>query len=137
MSAPFSAIRSAFVTKLQAYVGLPSVAWENALFTPTIGAMYLQPSLLPGEPSQVEIGPSGNDRHTGVFQISIFAPTGSGTQAMNTLRDGLIDHFKRGTILIYGAVSLTIIKAFPGPTMQETDWQHLPITIRYRTDVPA
>ena len=131
MSAPFSAIRSAFVTKLQTYVGLPSVAWENVPFTPTSGTTYLQPALLPGEPLQSELGATGQNRHMGIYQISIFAPTGTGILALNTLRDGLCDHFKRGTVLTYGAISLTIQKAFPGPTMQETDWVHVPISIRY------
>lgn len=134
MSAPYSAIRSAFVTKLQAFPSLPSVAWENVPFTPTAGAPYLKPALLPGEPQQAEIGTNGANRHTGIYQISIFYPAGLGVPGLNTLRDGLINHFKRGTVLTYSGISVTIQKAFPGPVLQETGWQHLPITIQFRCD---
>lgn len=134
MSAPYSAIHSAFVTKLQAFTGLPSVAWENVPFTPATGTPYLKPALLPGEPTQAEIGTSGANRHTGIYQISIYYPTGLGVSGLNTLRDGLINHFKRGTVLTYSGISVTIQKAFPGPVLQETNWQHLPITMQFRCD---
>ncbi|MDA8114990.1 MAG: phage tail terminator-like protein [Acidithiobacillus sp.] len=136
MTAPYSAIRSAFVTRLQAFPGLPSVAWENVPFTPATGVPYLQPSLLPGEPTQAEIGTAGANRHVGIYQISIFAPTGTGIGAINTLRDGLCDHFKRGTILTYAGITVTCQKAFPGPVIQETDWQHVPVSIRFMCDAP-
>ncbi|MEI6207297.1 MAG: phage tail terminator-like protein [Desulfuromonadales bacterium] len=131
MSAPYSAIRSAFATKLQAFAGLPNVAWENVPFTPATGAPYLQPVLLPGEPTQAEIGVNGLNRHTGIYQISVFAPTGTGISALNTLVGNLCDHFKRGTTLYYAPVLVNIKKAYPGPAMQETDWVHVPITVQY------
>ena len=134
MSAPYSAIRSAFVARLLAFPGLPSVAWENVAFTPTTGQPYLKPALLPGEPVQCEIGTNGNNRHSGIYQISIYYPAGQGVLGLNTLRDGLIDHFKRGTVLAYSGITVTVQKAFPGPVLQETDWQHVPITIQFRCD---
>lgn len=136
MSNPIAAIRAAFVTKLQAFPSLPSVAWENFAFTPVNGASYLKPALLPGEPSQAEIGVNGINRHVGVYQISVFAPSGSGIAAINTLVDSLCDHFKRGTVVAYTGTNVTISKAYAGPVLQETDWQQVPISILYRADVP-
>ncbi len=136
MTAPYSAIRSAFVTRLQAFPGLPSVAWENVAFTPTTGQPYIRPDLLPAQPTQAEIGTNGVNRYTGMYQISIFAPTGTGIAAISTLRDGLCDHFKRGTQLAYGGVTVTCQKAYPGPVIQETDWQHVPISVQFRCDAP-
>ena len=115
--------------------GLPSVAWENASFTPTAGSPYLKPSLLPGEPFQCEIGTDGANRHSGVYQISVFAPAGKSTSQIDSLINSLCTHFKRGTTLSYYAgCVVTIIKAYPGPMMTETDWIHVPITINYRVD---
>ena len=133
MSAPDSDIRSAFATKLLAFTSVPSIAWENTAFTPAAGATYLRPTLLTAEPVQAEIGAAGLNRHTGVFQVSIYAPTGTGLLAINTLRNSLIDYFKRGTQLQYGAVTVTISKAFAGAYLQETAWIHVPVTIRYTT----
>jgi hypothetical protein len=132
VGAPETKIRSAFVTRLLTFPALPSVAWENVSFTPTTGTTYLRPFLLPGEPVQAELGTAGQNRHSGIYQISIYAPAGVGTSAAGTLRDNLIDFFKRGTTMTYSDITVQIQKAFPGPMLQETDWIHIPITIRYR-----
>jgi hypothetical protein len=131
MSSPRSDIRAAFTTKLLTLPSLPSVAWENTPFTPVIGTPYLRPFLLPGEPVQAELGVSGQNRHVGIYQVSIYAPVGGGVGVINDLVDALCDHFKRGTVLTYSPITLTVEKSFSGPTIQETDWQHVPISIRY------
>lgn len=133
MSAPETKIRAAFVTRLQLFPSLPPVAWENVAFTPG-SVPYLSPFLLPAEPFQSEIGTAGANRHTGIFQISIFAPQGQGMGVAGTLRDNLVDHFKRGTTLTYSGVTVTVEKAYPGPMLTEVGWVHIPITIRYRAD---
>lgn len=132
MSAPYAAIRSALTARLQTLSGLPSVAWENVPFTPTAGSMYLKPSLLPGEPVQAELGTNGLNMHTGLYQISVFAPAGAGVAAVNTLVNAICDHFKRGTELTYGGITVRMVKAFPSPMMQETDWIQIPITVMWR-----
>ena len=134
MSNPISSIRAAFATKLQAFTGLPPVAWENVPYTPTTGTTYIRPVLLPAEPFQAEIGTNGANRHSGVYQISVFAPAGQGVGALNTLVGSLCDHFKRGTALSYSPVTVTVQKAYPSPAMQETDWQQVAISIQYITD---
>lgn len=133
MSAPYSAIRSAMTARLQTLANLPAVAWENVPFTPAAGAVYLKPALLPGEPLQAEIGTTGLNMHMGVYQISIFAPAGSGVSAINTLRDAICDHFKRGVELTYSGVTVRCVKAYPGPMLQETDLIQIPITIQWRS----
>jgi hypothetical protein len=131
MSNPIANIRAAFVTKLQSFPSLPSVAWENVAFTPATGVPYLAPYLLPGEPFQAEIGTAGINRHSGIYQISVFVPTGGGVAALNTLTGAMCDHFKRGTMLTYGGITVTVQKAYSAPTMQETDWVHIPVTIQF------
>ena len=133
MSAPDSSIESAFSAKLLTLATLPSVAWPNVPFTPTVGVTFLKPHLLQGEPFQREIGTAGINEHGGIYQISIFTPAGNGPLESNTLRDALINHFKRGTVLTYNGVSTTVIKAFSGAKMEETDFLHTPIKIIYRT----
>lgn len=134
MSSPDAKIRAAFVTKLQAFTSLPSVAWENVPFTPVAGVTYIAPFLLTGEPTQAEIGTNGANRHVGVYQISIYAPAGNGLLTVGALRDALIDHFKRGTQLTYSDVTVRIQKAYSGPMLSETDRVHIPITIRWMCD---
>ena len=135
MSNPTTNIRRAFEVRLAALPSLPSVAWPNRAFPPVGTSMpdkYLQPFMLPGEPFQAEIGTAGANRHSGVYQISVFTAAGIGMDAMDALVGALCDHFKRGTLLPFGGVTVSIIKAYPSATQQETDWQHVPITIRYK-----
>ena len=132
MAAPYSAIRAAFAARLLAFPSVPSIAWENVAFTPVAGVTYLQPELLPAEPVQAEIGTNGGNHHFGIYQISIKAPAGGGIGTAATLRDGLLDHFKRGTQLVYNGLTVQIEKAFTGPALQDTDRLHIPISIRFR-----
>jgi hypothetical protein len=136
MSNPDTNIRAAFTAKLLTLSPMPSIAWENVEYTPTPGIPYLMPFLLPGEPVQAELGQAGQNRHVGIYQVSVYSPSGKGVGDISTLRDKVIDLFKRGTVLTYSATSLTIQKSFGGPTMQETDWIHLPVTIRYMLLAP-
>jgi hypothetical protein len=131
MSAAETPIRAALVTYLQTLASLPPVAWENVPYTPTIGTMFIRPVLLPAETFQAEIGTLGQNEHTGIYQISIFSPIGIGTLTAYTLRDALINHFKRGTTLVYSGVTTKILKCYCNSDIQETDWLHIPVNIRY------
>lgn len=133
MSAPYANIRSAFATKLLAYPGVPSIAWENVAFTPVTGTTYLRPSLMVSEPNQAEIGENGLNHHTGVFQISILAPSGNGVGSIMTLMNGLVDFFKRGTRLTYSGTNIRITKVWPSPWLTEADRVNVPISIRFST----
>lgn len=132
MSAPYSNIRSAFAEHLLTYPQVPAIAWENVTFNPVAGQPYLKPTLLPGEPQQAEIGTDGINMHPGIYQISIFYPSGGGVYSVNQLRDGLINHFKRGTVLTYSGDSVRVVKSYPGPMLQEADYIQIPITIQFR-----
>lgn len=132
MSAPYASIRSACAARLLTLPSVPAIAWENVAFTPPAGQPYLKPVLLPGEPVQAELGTNGLNMHPGIYQVSIFYPAGGGMAGFEALKNGLVDHFKRGTVLTYGGVSVRISKAFPGSMQQETDYIHQPITIQFR-----
>jgi hypothetical protein len=131
MGSPEASIRAAFITHLQTFTSLPPLAMENMEYKPVIGTAYLRPTLLPGEPFQAEMGPSGQNWHVGLFQISIMHPAKVGLSAPGLLRDNLINHFKRGTNLTYGGITVRIKKAYSSPALQETDWLHIPISIEY------
>lgn len=134
MSAPYADIRAALADHLDTFAtAYPiAVAWENTRYTPTPGSPYIKPELLPGEPMQAELGQHGRNLHVGVYHLSLFYPAGTGTLGAGTARDDIIDHFKRGTVLEYGGLPVTVTKAHAGPMLQETDWVNIPITIQYR-----
>lgn len=145
MSSPDSAIRTALSTRLKSLPGLPqhpqgvamngwpeAVAWENKTFKPPTAMPYLAPHLITGRPMQAELGEAGMNLHVGIYHINIFSPENEGVQTINALRDGIVDHFKRGTVLTSGPASLTIQRAYAGPMMEEPGWVQLPITVEYK-----
>lgn len=124
------------MTRLLSLPSVPAIARENESFTPPANAPYLRPTLGPGEPSQAELGESGQNRHVGIYQISVFYPAGTGTLAASALVAAIIAHFKRGTVLIYSGQEITITKAYASRMMQDTGMVHIPITIEYRLLAP-
>lgn len=134
MGSPCQAIESAFAERLTQYTALNDiqVAWPNVSCRPVIGTAYLRVDHSPGEPLQAEIGPEGRNVHVGFYQITLVYPAGTGTLGAGTIRDEIVDHFKRGTVLSSDGVSLTITRAFPGSMMTDPDWVRIPITLRYR-----
>ena len=136
MAYPDQTIRTAFMTRLLTLPGVPSIAGENQAFTPPSNAPYLRPTLGPGEPFQAELGPDGQNRHVGIYQISVFCPAGTGTMAASALVAAIIAHFKRGTILVHSGQSISITKAYASAMRQDTGLAHIPITIEYRLLAP-
>jgi len=89
--------------------------------------------LLPGRPSQGEQGANGQWWYTGLYQISIRVSANGGIATLNTLRDSICSHFKPQSLPAYSGVTVTITAAEVGPRIQETDWQHVPISIYFKT----
>lgn len=124
-------IESALNQRLTMLQGLPDVAWPNMPFKPTMGSPYFRPSLIPGEPIQAGVGTDAMNEQTGIYQVTVFVPAGTGTQQLRGICKELEAHFKRGIELTYGAVAVKIRKSFRGPNMQEPDWLSCPFSIAF------
>lgn len=111
----YTDIRAALTAHLQGMPGLPAVAWENMAYAPVTGVPYLKPDIVWAESFQVEIGAQGANREAGIYQIACNYPPGQGTGPMNSMLGKLRERFKRGTVLTYNGIRVTIKKAHPGP----------------------
>jgi len=106
------------------------VQWTDTSYSPVTGTPYLQEALLPAQTFQADLGASGRNRHSGIYQLTIVTPR-------NRLKDAedkqtaLIAHFKRGTRLTRNGVTVTLEAPFVGPAMQEADWIRRPLSIPY------
>ncbi|MDD2321903.1 MAG: phage tail terminator-like protein [Geobacteraceae bacterium] len=136
MAYPDQMLRTAFMTRLLSLPSVPAIARENEQFTPPANAPYLRPTLGPGEPFQAELGESGQNRHVGIYQISVFYPAKTGTAAAGALVASIVAHFKRGTTLVHAGQPITITKAYASAMRQDTGLAHIPITIEYRLLAP-
>lgn len=111
----YSDIRAALTARLVAMAELPEVAWENGHYVPVADAPYLIPSILWAEPTQAELGVGGRNWERGIYQVAMVYPANEGVGPQNAMGGKLKDWFKRGTVLTYGEVSLTIRKAYLNP----------------------
>ena len=129
----YDAIQAALDAKLATFAtanGLV-VAWQNTHFEPTPGSPWLEPFILPGEPSQAALGETGENRCVGIYQVKVKYPAGEGSGDARVMADTLITAFKRGTKLTYGVYNIEIKKAYQSPAIQKADWYYIPVTIQW------
>ena len=84
--------------KTSDFGGLP-VFLENTANVPDISTPFLVGVMLPIQPTQSELGPSGAFLHEGIYQISIYYPKDSGTADINRKADEISVVFKPGVTL--------------------------------------
>jgi len=72
---------------------------------------------MPALPVAAALGEAAQNKQPGVFQVTIVAPSGQGWGDLSALADGLRAHFKRGTKLMTGA--LTVTSSSVGPMLTD------------------
>jgi hypothetical protein len=86
---------------------------------------------MPGEPEQAALGDLGENRLVGVYQISVFEPTGEGAGPAEVVAEGLIAAFKRGSAFTGGSVTVRVQKVWRGVAIQDGDWYHIPVSVMW------
>jgi len=125
---------SAALDELTSELGLPT-AWENRDFEPTNDTLYLRPTLLPAttEPS----GLPDSDEHSGIYQVDVIAPMGSGKGEAIEKADIVANQFKRGKIITHNGVNVWVLSVSRGVGGRDGSWYILPVQISYKayTDI--
>lgn len=133
MATHFKDIGAALSARLSTLPDLPDVSWQNRAFTPTTGVLFLRETLLPGEVVQSELGESGRDVTTGVYQVDVFAPIGNGKGAAIDQVDAIADHFARNTVLTYNSINVRLLGTSLGASAFDGAWWIVPVNIRYQS----
>jgi hypothetical protein len=132
-------IRSLYEQHLAAWAAARSlpVAWQNVPFTPPTSGLYLRAFLLPATTDSLDL--EGAHRlYTGVFQVSIVAPSGQGSGAAEQLAADLATEFPLNLRLSSGGFTvLTISPCSQGPAIQDSSSYVIPVSFRYRADATA
>ena len=136
MSTVFANISSALDGRLNTLASLPPVAWQNTGYAPVSGVLYLRPTLLPAQTRQSGLGDAGLDEHQGIYQIDIFAAVGGGRGVAEGQADLISDHFKRGTSLASGGISVRLRDVSRTTGIVEGDRFAISITINYMAHTP-
>lgn len=110
------------------------IVFENTAYTPAADETYLRAFTLPGDTASNTLG--GDHRlYTGVFQVSIIAPAGTGKAKTNPVVAELIELFP-----IYGrdtkgeVTVITMSPVDPGPGINGDSTYTVPVSFSYRCD---
>lgn len=111
-----------------------SIAWPNVDFEPDEDG-YLRATQLRNTATQISLGNSGKNRHSGIFQVDVFAKQGIGEESPVETASLIAAHFKRGTDITAG--SYTVRVNFPpvvGSSVRSDPYLMVPVSIRYIVD---
>ena len=110
------------------------IVFENTAYAPADGETYLRAFTIPGDTASNTL--SGDHRlFTGVFQVSIIAPAGTGKAKTNPIAAELTDLFPIYARDTKGAVTVvTMSPVDPGPGITGDSTYTVPVSFLYRAD---
>lgn len=110
------------------------IVFENTAYTPAAGETYLRAFTIPGDTASNTLG--GDHRlFTGVFQVSIIAPAGTGKVKTNPIAAELTDLFPLYARDTKGAVTVvTMSPVDPGPGIAGDSAYTVSAAFTYRAD---
>lgn len=132
-------IRAAIEVRLATWAALQTpalpIAWEGWAFSPN--GTYLRVDMNTAEPDDPALG-QGLQRHRGVYQVSVFVPTGSGPVTAESKAADIAALFARGTVMNQGSTKVEIYRTPQvGRLMPDGPYSFVPVTIWYRADIFA
>ncbi|MBI6949798.1 phage tail terminator-like protein [Pseudomonas koreensis] len=110
------------------------IVFENMAYTPAADETYLRAFTIPGDTASNTLG--GDHRlFTGVFQVSIIAPAGTGKAKTNPIVDELTNLFPLYARDAKGAVTVvTMSPVDAGPGIAGDSAYTFPVSFSYRAD---
>lgn len=118
MADVISRTRKGLRTILEGIVATAAIAWQGRSFTPpTNGDLWYRETLLPGTSSVETLGPQGRIRHTGIYQIDVFAPIlkqpgGDGTTRLDAAVAALSAAFTPNRVVVEDGQTITLRASF-------------------------
>lgn len=130
-------IAAALAVRLGAWADAESiaVAWENVPFTPPADAIYLAVHDMPATPRTLDLGLRCRV-YSGVYQINVVAPVGTGRSAAVALAGRVAELFPEG-LEVEGNGFISSISGAPGIFRGiSTDVSYtVPVSLNYRADI--
>ena len=128
-------IRTALETKLNALTPSFATAWESVPFTPVVGTAYQQVNLMIADTLNPTLGGT-HYRIKGFMQVLLCYPPNAGAKTAATRADLLVNHFKRGTSLTSGGITVIIDKTPSiAPALIDGVLYKIPVSIYFLADI--
>jgi hypothetical protein len=127
--------RRAIEARFSANYSSTQIKFDNLEFSPPANASWVALSILNGDPITASIGTTGNSsrltRFSGIVQIDIYTPEGSGTKSSRDLADVISAIFNQ--VQFSAGLSGTIQCRVPSYTELGIDdgWFHAVMSVAY------
>lgn len=124
-------LRAALDAHLNGMVDAPPISWENQGLDQD-NEIYLAQFLLPAETIAVGIGEGGSDVLTGIYQVTVNVPKGTGKAAYLAETEKVKARFPRSSTIDYSGTRIVIHKVWSNSAIEDENYYRVPISIRYR-----
>lgn len=132
----FEDIRKALDSALKAgsFGGLP-VTLEGSGFNPNLATPYIAAVLIPSQPVQSTLGESGTDFHEGLYQISVYYPSATGSGVITRKADEIAVVFKSGARFEWESICVLVNNVGTNQLRFDRGWAILDLTVDYSSFV--
>jgi len=130
----FQDIRGALTVQANTAAGLPGdKAYEGVPYTPVVGTAYVAYALVPTAERPRTLGQYGDTIRQGLFQASLFFPSGSGTGLAESAADAVRAKFPPGQVVTQNETVVRVRYAERAPAQAHPDWVMVPVTVAWTT----
>jgi hypothetical protein len=128
-------IEKALLTSWVAFAGDSNTyidtAYENDNFEPINGTPWAQVFFLPEQPKAVTLSGTGEDEHTGIFQINLNYPKSAGAGAASDMAALIFEHYQAGARFAFSGQEVLVLSCGRAGGRNDGDWYIVPITIDF------
>ena len=110
---------------------LKGTSWEGDEFTPVVGSAYARFTDLPSSRAPAAQGQSAPQERTGILQIDLYHPKGTGTGPILADADKALTFFRSGKHLDYLGQDVLIRRSERSALRTEAAWQSMAIEVYY------
>jgi Bacteriophage related domain of unknown function len=127
----YHAIRTLLDTQLQTAAGLPTLQTENTNVTIVDRSPWCRASLLPAEPTDLNVGPVGKVAHRGLYQVDLFYAKGATAADANTMATAVTTALPRGYMQAVSGGVLHVEMSWQQTAYSLEGWYVVPVVVRW------
>ena len=124
-------INAALVSAYRAVMPSLPTAFEGVAFTPATGTKWAALNNLRAGADVASLGVGGQDEHTGVLQIDVNVPEGTGTGELLADADTLRGYFIAGRSFTYQTQTVRVRRADVSQVRRVDGWLRVSVSVTY------
>jgi hypothetical protein len=127
---PWLTAQIALDSRMQDFRPTLETAYHGTRYDAPANTIHARVANIPAGSDMATLGESGQARTRGIYQVTVFSPSGKGTGAALSKAAAIADHFMRQR-LTEADVDVQCEVPSQGPVIPEADWLQVPVSIPY------